>query len=169
VNIVAILNGRRRRASLAASAQLEHYVPVDSRKTNLRALRAIESEESLQSPELSPLTSPLGRAQLSEAYAGNHKSRGQFMQVYEALAHDLALSSGFRPTHEVDNQFGNVTRYYHQNGDNLIVTELPESLRDRGAPWETRWETHSKDGVKSTGFDLESLQNHLKNYCSKGQ
>lgn len=104
----------------------------------------------------------LRRVKLSEAYARDLKLKRDFRGIVETTSHELALSRGFREAHRISNQFGTVVRYFHPGGDNLIVTELPEELRDRGAPWETKWEYHSIDGVKSTGFNLPSLQNHLR-------
>ena len=101
-------------------------------------------------------------ARLSEAYARDPQPSRHLSGLTETTAHELATGRGFREQHRVDGQFGSVIRYYHQNGDNLIVTELPENLRERGAPWDTKWEYHTVDGVKSTGFDVRSLQRHLR-------
>ena len=96
-------------------------------------------------------------AQISDAYAAELKLKANVSQVTEALINDLATEYGFREAHRLDNQFGSVVRYFHKNGDQLVTTQLPVAHGGN-----SKWEYHSRDGVKSTGLDVPSLQNHLK-------
>lgn len=226
-----LLYARRRRESLAQSAQLEQFAYHGTSKSNLRAIRAVgllpqvgdntedaegkdveakvcltydhktakkyagkdgvvlavdldhphldgtvpqDDEFTSKSVTVNQRIHPdaitvkpvegrlLSCARLSEAYALDPQASRHFTGLDETSAHELATHHGFRESHKVEGQYGTVVRYFHQNGDNLIVTDLPENLKDRGTPWETKWEYHTRDGVKSSGQNVESLGQYLK-------
>jgi hypothetical protein len=113
---------------------------------------------------------------LADAYARDPRPRAQFTEAgWMPDPETLATQKGFiedrRDTH---GNLGTSIAYHHQNGDRLILTrrenfETPvtqhagyqDRLQGASSNWSTRWEMHTQDGVKSTGYDSWGLQDHL--------
>jgi hypothetical protein len=115
---------------------------------------------------------PLRRLQLMEA-TGPDPLADQ-SRDWRPIPEQLAQEYGFQEHNRQDHgALGTVTRYQHPSGDQLILTRRrdlshpvgqvgwQELLQGGAGNWDTRWEYHTIDGVKSTGYDVFGLRDHL--------
>ena len=121
----------------------------------------------------------LRRAKLAEAWTGT-RGRDRLLQEsgstpdWRPDPHTIVMAHGFNNDGEEHSQFGTTTRYSNRLGDRLFVTRRADLTRPMGqqahytdrllgvsSNWDTRWEYHTLDGVRSVGYDVFGLQNHL--------
>ena len=130
-------------------------------------------KETLQRVE----SASLRRMRLAEASAGNPAPRADFGPgEYQPSAERMATEYGFLEAFRSDHgDLGTVVRYFHPRGDNLIITRrkdltrpvnqhagFQDRLKGVSGNWDTRWEYHTVDGTRSTGYDTYGLRDHLQ-------
>lgn len=123
-------------------------------------------------------SAPLRRLRLAEATAGTPDPRGEVTDPgdWRPSAERMALAYGFIEAFRSNHgNLGSVVRFFHPTGDNLIISRRQDISRpinqhagfqDRlsgvSGNWDTRWEYHTVDGVKSFGYDTFGLRDHLQ-------
>lgn len=121
----------------------------------------------------------LALARWSEGYARDQRLKAEVSEAeWRPNAEKVAQEYGFIQDYHADHgNLGKVSRFFHPRGDRLIVTSREnfdrqisqhahwqDRLKGVSGNWQTRWEYHSISGIKSTGYDIWGLEDHLKRY-----